>query len=80
MTGGSMVGQSIVHEAASGDEIRLYNFGGQIFEDSTRLPDSNMATKGYLHVRFCRPVRLNENNFMNFYYYLKTVKFEVLHA
>ena len=34
--GGSMVGQSIVFEAASGDEIRLYNFGGQIYEDSNR--------------------------------------------
>jgi hypothetical protein len=31
-----MVGQSIVFEAASGDEIRLYNFGGEIFEDSAR--------------------------------------------
>lgn len=30
-----MVGQSIVFEAASGDEIRLYNFGGQIYEDSS---------------------------------------------
>ena len=39
--GGSMVGQSIVFEAASGDEIRLYNFGGQIYEDSSNrwLPE-----------------------------------------
>jgi hypothetical protein len=64
MTGGSMVGQSIVHEAASGDEIRLYNFGGQIFEDSTRFADSNMATKGYFHVQICRPVRLNKYGLM----------------
>jgi len=29
-----MVGQTIVFEAAVGDIIRLYNFGGEIFGDS----------------------------------------------
>ena len=38
-----MVGQSIVFEAASGDEIRLYNFGGQIYEDSNRWDYSERA-------------------------------------
>jgi hypothetical protein len=30
-----MVGQSILLHAAVGDEIRLYNFGGDIYEDET---------------------------------------------
>ncbi len=30
-----MVGQSILLNAASGDEVRLYNFGGDIFDDET---------------------------------------------
>ena len=35
ITGESMVGQSILLHAATGDEIRLYNFGGDIYEDET---------------------------------------------
>ena len=35
ITGESMVGQSILLHAAVGDEIRLYNFGGDIYEDET---------------------------------------------
>ncbi len=35
ITGKSMVGQSILLHAATGDEIRLYNFGGDIYEDET---------------------------------------------
>ena len=35
ITGKSMVGQSILLHAAVGDEIRLYNFGGDIYEDET---------------------------------------------
>ena len=37
--GGSMVGQSIILEAAKGDQIRLYNFGGDIFEEDTTRED-----------------------------------------
>ena len=33
--GKSMVGQSVLLHAAVGDEIRLYNFGGDIYEDET---------------------------------------------
>ena len=33
-----MVGQSVLLHAAVGDEIRLYNFGGDIYEDDT-TPD-----------------------------------------
>lgn len=34
-----MVGQSILLSAAVGDEIRLYNFGGDIYEDESTSDD-----------------------------------------
>ena len=41
--GESMVGQSILLPAAVGDEIRLYNFGGDIYEDEST------TTEDFLH-------------------------------
>ena len=41
--GESMVGQSILLPAAVGDEIRLYNFGGDIYEDEST------PTEDFLH-------------------------------
>ena len=38
-----MVGQSILLPAAVGDEIRLYNFGGDIYEDEST------PTEDFLH-------------------------------
>ena len=39
VAGESMVGQSILLSAAVGDEIRLYNFGGDIYEDESTSDD-----------------------------------------
>lgn len=40
--GKSMAGQSILLELAEGDEIRLFNFGGDIYDDPT-------SSESYLH-------------------------------
>ena len=40
--GKSMAGQSILLELAEGDEIRLFNFGGDIYDDPT-------SADSYLH-------------------------------
>ena len=37
---GSMVGQSFLLDCAEGDEIRLFNFGGDIYEDPTNTESS----------------------------------------
>ena len=42
-----MVGQSILLSAAVGDEIRLYNFGGDIYEDES-TPDDFLHFVGVL--------------------------------
>ena len=40
--GKSMAGQSILLDLAEGDEIRLFNFGGDIYDDPT-------TSESYLH-------------------------------
>ena len=43
-----MVGQSILLHAAIGDEIRLYNFGGDIFEDEATTREDFLHFVGIL--------------------------------